>query len=279
MASSSLTPIPTNRAFDALAADYDAAFTDRVLGRWLRSMVWQHMADAFEPGQHVLELGCGTGEDAVWLAQRGVSVTATDAATRMLEMTRKKVDAAGVRDRVSVAQLDIEVLQRGRLTDAGNHPVLDTVFDGALSNFGPLNCVADRPALASNLARLVRPGGRLVLVLMGPLCPWEILWYLGHAHVRTAFRRFRSGHEAIVGGTPFRVWYPSLRRLARDFEPHFSLCTPAGIGLFLPPSELGGLVEKAPRAFALAAKLDLRMSRTLPWLVLNDHYLVVMERR
>ena len=44
----------------------------------LRGRVWQTLERTFTPGQHILELACGTGEDALWLAQRGIQVTATD---------------------------------------------------------------------------------------------------------------------------------------------------------------------------------------------------------
>ena len=68
-------------------------------------MVWRQLARAFAPGQHMLELGCGTGEDAVWLAQHGLTVTATDASSAMLEQTRRKADAAGVGDSVRVVRV------------------------------------------------------------------------------------------------------------------------------------------------------------------------------
>ncbi|HEX5164835.1 MAG TPA: methyltransferase domain-containing protein, partial [Thermomicrobiales bacterium] len=95
-------PIPA-APFDSVAAGYDDAFTSHQLGHWLREMVWQRMAASFAPGQHVLELGCGTGEDALWLAQRGVHVTATDASPAMLAETRRKVERAGLGEFVTVA--------------------------------------------------------------------------------------------------------------------------------------------------------------------------------
>lgn len=274
MASSdSVAVLASAHAFDAVASEYDVAFTDRLLGRWLREIVWQRLGNVFEPGQHILELGCGTGEDAVWLARRGLRVTATDASPAMLEITRHKADIAGVSAQVNVAALDLNSL------DSADVELNDT-YDGIVSNFGPLNCVEDRRALAGTLARIVRPGGRVVLVVMGPACPWEIAWFLGHGKVRAAFRRFRSGQRANVGRRGgVRVWYPSPRRLRLEFESHFTVLETAGVGLLLPPSALGGLVDRAPRFFALLARVDRRLAETFPWRWLNDHYLVVLERR
>jgi SAM-dependent methyltransferase len=285
--------------FDAVATGYDAAFTSQRLGQWLREMVWDRLAASFTPGQHVLELGCGTGEDAIWLAKRGVHVTATDVSHAMLAETRRKVDQAGVGEWVTVAEVDMNALaplrkplpnpspEKGGTSDRTYQkaPLLAGeglgrgFFDGAFSNFGPLNCVEDRPALFTMLAQSIHPGGRLVLVVMGPACPWEIIWFLGHGNLRAARRRFRDGADARVGDSTLRVWYPSQRRLRAELEPSFRTLEVAGIGLLLPPSDMGGLVERAPKLAERLARIDRRMAQTLPWRWLNDHYLLVLERR
>ena len=51
--------------FDGVASTYDAAFSDRRLGRYLRGLVREWAGPCFATGSRVLELGCGTGEDAV----------------------------------------------------------------------------------------------------------------------------------------------------------------------------------------------------------------------
>lgn len=274
MGSSQLAPVPpTTQPFDAVAAGYDASFTHQRLGSWLREIVWERMADAFEPGQHVLELGCGTGEDALWLARHGVQVTATDVSAEMLAVTRRKRDAAGLME-----QIDVRALDLNDLAEAGSD-LATASFDGVVSNFGPVNCVRDRAALWSLLARVVRPGGRIVLVVMGPVCPWEMVWLAGHGHPRAAMRRFRAGAPARVGGSEIRVWYPSQRRVRRELAPAFRTLDVAGVGLLLPPSEHGALVERAPRLAGRLAQVDKRNAGRLPWRWLNDHYVLVMERR
>lgn len=94
-------------AFDGLAPDYDATFSDLDLGRLLRRSAWTWLDRAFGPGDRVLELGCGTGLDAVHLASRGVAVVATDASMAMLEVTRGRVASANAGDLVRVARLDL----------------------------------------------------------------------------------------------------------------------------------------------------------------------------
>jgi SAM-dependent methyltransferase len=173
--------------FDSMAADYDQAFTDTLIGARMRQAVWRRLDAAFCPGAHVLELNCGTGEDAVYLARRGVHVLATDISSAMLAAARAKVERAGLHELVQVEQLDI--------TRLAEHAAGPRHFDGALSNFGGLNCVADLAAAARGLAAHLRPGAPALLCVMGPLVPWEWAWYLWRRQPRKAFRRLRPRPE------------------------------------------------------------------------------------
>lgn len=264
---------PSSDAFDAFAAEYDARFTDTTLGRWLRRRVWGILAQCFRPGDHILELTCGTGEDAIWLAQQGVRVTATDGSPRMIEAARRKAAAAGVSDRVAFATLDIDAAHDEEWRLMGIPP---TGFDGVLSNFGGLNVIETWRPLAEKLGGMVKPGGWLVLAPMGPICPWETLWHVAHADLRTAFRRFRSPATALVGATPIPIWYPAAPRLRRDFAPWFRPEYTESLGLWLPPSYLSHLVDRFPHLFGWLDRMEARTARlTRGW---GDHYIIVFRR-
>lgn len=274
--------------FDAVAAEYDSHFTHHQLGRWLREAVHRHLADLVQPGAHVLELGCGTGEDALWLARHGAHVTATDASAAMLKIAARKTAAAGLSEQITFAQVDLLGNGEWGIGSAESspkppipYPLLPTPqYDAVLANFGVLNCLPDRRALASTLARWVRPGGRMALVVMSPICPWEIIWHLAHGQIRTALRRFRSGVRAHVGrGTTVRVWYPSPRRLQQEFTLHFHHVQTVGIGTLLPPSYLAHLVNRWPHFFEHVAGWDQQLGQRWPWTWLNDHYLAIFERK
>jgi SAM-dependent methyltransferase len=168
--------------FDALAADYDRCFTASVIGRRMRAAVWRRLDKAFVAGERVLELNCGTGEDAIHLGARGVRILATDGSPAMLSRARAKIEATGLSATIEVERLRIENL--ADLAGLGT-------FDGAVSNFGGLNCVNDLPCVASRLAVLLRPGARVLLCVMGPTVPWEWAWYLAHGQPGKAARRLR----------------------------------------------------------------------------------------
>ena len=257
---------PVASPFDALAADYDRQFTDSLLGGILRRAVWRRLDAAFAPGMRVLELGCGTGEDAVHLGARGVQVLATDGSAAMVEAARRKAVKAGLAGLVEARRLSFERL--GDLPEAG--------FDGAFSNFGAVNCAADLAALAADLARVLKPGAPVLLCVMGPLVPWEWLWFGLRGDLRSAFRRLRRGGVLWRG---LRVVYPSPRGLARLFRPGFRVTRRAAVGALVP---LPAAEPWARRHRDLAARLDARERRwetawPLPWLA--DHYLLELARR
>ncbi|MGH7507424.1 MAG: SAM-dependent methyltransferase, partial [Longimicrobiales bacterium] len=177
--------------FDGLAADYDARFTGSTIGCLLRSAVWRRLEAHFPSGTHVLELGCGTGEDAVHLAEVGVRVLATDAAPAMLDAASRKARSHGVADRVAFASLALESLGAGSAGRAPPEVERAAPFDGAFSNFGALNCVLDLTPIAAALAALLPAGAPVVLTIMGPLCAWEWAWFLARARPATALRRLR----------------------------------------------------------------------------------------
>jgi SAM-dependent methyltransferase len=164
------------QAFDRLAPAYDETFSHSPIGSYLRGRVQRRLDRHFLAGDQVLELGCGTGEDALYLAQRGVQVTATDSSQVMLDITRSKATGNPL---LRVIPLDIR------------QPILDDErqFEGCLANFGPLNVLTDRRPLAKWLAAWIKPGGIAGLGVMGPLCLWEIGWHSLHGDFPALKRR------------------------------------------------------------------------------------------
>jgi len=168
--------------FDAIAERYDETFTTSKIGKAQRSSVWKELEKAFRPGDRVLEIGCGTGIDACFLAERGVSVVACDNSPRMIAVATHRIKESEKKRLVRLHLLAAENISS--LRNGGS-------FDGAFSNFGALNCVEDLEQFANDLATLLKPGATALLCWMGPCCLWEITWYLARGKPGKAVRRFR----------------------------------------------------------------------------------------
>ena len=263
------TPHIAGAAFDRMAAQYDARFTFSMVGRTQRDVVWQRAAAVFVPGSRVLELNCGTGEDAMFLARRGVSVMACDASAQMIERAsiRKGQEA---RD----ASVDFQVLPIERLHELAAQPL----FDGVFSNFSGLNCVADLPTVFKELAMLLRPGAELLLCLSTRFCVWEILHYAVKGNFRKAVRRCRGRSLASFDELSFLVYYPTIRSLRNAFGQAFRLRSVTGIGITVPPSYMESWMSKHPRMLAVLKRVDAVVCSWPLFRSAGDHMLLYVER-
>jgi ubiquinone/menaquinone biosynthesis C-methylase UbiE len=255
-------------AFDAMADHYDDLFTFSVVGRAQRDVVWDRAAATFLPGSHILEINCGTGEDALFLANRGISVTACDAAGQMIEhaKARKELEAPA-------ASINFHVLPTERLCELPKEPL----FDGVFSNFSGLNCVADLRAVSKELAMRIQPGARLLLCLSTRFCLWEILHYTAKGDFHKALRRCRGVSQAKFDGHSFFVYYPTMRSLRRSFQ-EFRLRSVTGVGITTPPSYLEGWVSKHPRLLTAMQYFDKAVCDLPLFRNIGDHVLLSMER-
>lgn len=252
-------------AFEGMADDYDKRFTRTLIGATLRAAVWRRYAAHFCSGSRVLEMNCGTGEDALWLARRGVQVLATDISPAMLRIAERKLLASPGCAPVQFQRLAWEEL--GGL-DA-------PLMDGALSNFGGLNCVADLPGAARALALKLRCGAVAVLCIMGPKVPWEWLWFLVQGRADKAFRRLRADGTEWAGT---RIYYPSIAESQSAFLPHFRLLKICAVGALVPPPYAERWAQGAPRVIAALDRVERRLESFWPLPQFADHYVLELER-
>jgi SAM-dependent methyltransferase len=256
--------------FDTLANTYDLDFSASPLARHLRARVHARLQAAFPPGTHTLELGCGTGDDALFMAQQGVHVLATDSSPQMLNATRRKTQHNA---NVTVAPLDLQALPQGFAHEW-------SLFDGVYSNFGPLNCLTDWRLLAEWLAARMPAGGRALFGVMAPFCLWEVAWHAAHAEFRVAFRRLgRSSFQPAYETGIIPIAYPSVRRLSADFAPYFRRVNVYPLGLLLPPSDVYGVIERRPLWLRRLIRWDDRLSRYGVLSNFADHYWIEFVRR
>ncbi len=256
-------------AFDRMAGSYDAVFTESAIGRAQRGVVWAALKRVFRAGDRVLELNCGTGEDALFLAGRGVSVVACDASVGMIEVAERRKSLRSL-----YGSLQFRVLRNEDLAVLASR----AGFDGALSNFSGLNCVADLRQVALDLGRLIKPGGSALICISTRVCLWEIAWYGARANFKKAFRRVRGSAVAHLDGISVPVWYPTIRRMRQIFSPVFRLRSIRAVGLFVPPSYVESWACRHKRVLAGLEAMD-RIFAAWPLLrCAGDHVLLEFER-
>jgi ubiquinone/menaquinone biosynthesis C-methylase UbiE len=146
---------PNISGYNTWSATYDQ---DRNATRDLEGLALRELL-ADLPGTDILELGCGTGKNTVWLAGRCQRLVATDFSPGMLDHALAKVDAP----HVEFMELDLR----------GDWPFADGSFDG-MSVSLVLEHIADLGHVFREASRVLRPGGWFYI---GELHPFK--QYLG----------------------------------------------------------------------------------------------------
>ena len=264
-----LAPPPAALVFDQMASEYDDVFTNSMIGRAQRETVWNMLTQIFGSGDHILELNCGTGEDALFLARNGVSVTACDTSEQMI-----RIASSRLRTEAPHAAVEFNLLPTERLRDLKT----TATFDGAFSNFSGLNCVADLKQTADDLATLLATGTPLLICLSTRFCVWEMLWFLAHGNLRKAFRRCSGHATAKVGDVIVDVYYPTVSMLQSLFSPSFALRSYRGIGVTVPPSYAESWIRMHPKLLKIFRTIDRSISALPGFRVLGDHVLLHFER-
>ena len=261
---------PAAIAFDSVASTFDSRF-----GAWesvaaQRRAVRSMLLSTFLPAGHILELGGGTGEDAAFLAERGYKVLLTDPSPTMVAHADAKLKPLGGQAQVADGE-DLEAFAASHLSSNGQ------LFDGAFSNFAPLNCIVDLNPVARGLARILKPGACAMLVLFGTFCPGEMITETLRGRPHLALRRCkRKEAPARLAGHAFNIMYHRGAAIQRAFSPWFVLEQRFGIGVTVPPSAAEPWITRHPRLLSAMERIDSSVSG--PLAALGDHILYKLRR-
>jgi len=258
----------TAQPFDSVADAYDEWFEKSSVTRAIRNVVHKSCAKYFHPGDHLLELNCGTGTDAQFLTATGIRVTATDASPSMIERARSKLSGE-----LASGLAELEVLA---FEDLASLP--ETAFDGVLSNFGGLNCARDPDRVLHEVALRMKPGGAFIACLLNRRCAWEMMSFLARGKFAEALRRHRQA-EVKVGHIMVPVTYYTPRSFSRLLRTYFIVEEIYGLNILSPGPNSRGFVAKFPGITKFLLGADRFVRGLPPFSGLGDHFVVVARRR
>lgn len=205
--------------FQTLAQKYDSWF-QTPHGRY----VWQTEREMIlslalvKPGDHIADIGCGTGIYTAELLAAGASVTALDISPEMLEINKQRNAAYG--EQAAFLQ-----------GDAAKLPLADNSFDAVISVTAMEFFEEPGPCLKEML-RIVKPGGYMVVATLNRLSLWAMQ------------RRVKSWLRPTIFSN---ASFYSLGDVRRMLEPYYSINAWRG-GVFVPPFAPARLIE-SPDSF------------------------------
>lgn len=206
----------------------------------------------------VLDLGCGDGDDIMFLARKGHHVLATEDSEEALETARTRIHESGFTDQVTFRCLD----------PSRFHGLsFRRQFDLALTDFCFLNQFSPEQlrSFAAAAATWIRPGGHLVAILRPRFRLWDSTYRL----LKTA-----DSHRQPAA----RNWIHPPAFLSRIFTPAFATRRVVALGIVLPPLASHNFGQRHPRLLRALSHVERRL-QPLPGLsAISDHYLIHFER-
>ena len=261
--------------FDILAESYDADFTQSSIGQLQRKRVWKLVNPVLQSNNHplnILEINCGTGEDAFHFIRMGHTVTATDASVVMIEKAVQKAEVLKINtDKLQFIQCSFIQLPE-------YFP--DKKFDLIFSDFGGINCINEDEIaqLSKDLSKMLAPDGRLFFVVMSRFCLWETGYYFFKRKFGTAFRRWKKNPSFEVDGHQMPIFYYSPGCLRKLFSPFFSSRQTFPVGLFIPPSYLENQFSNRKQLLHKLDRWEAFFGRYALFSFCADHFCIIFER-
>jgi cyclopropane fatty-acyl-phospholipid synthase-like methyltransferase len=225
----------------------------------------------------VLELNCGTGEDAIWFAKKGYTVLATDISNEMIGVAKQK--AKGI-DNLKFQQLDINNLcdiPKKRRT-SGETSNYDLIF----SNFGGLNCLNSDHLhnFFKNASKMINENGKLILVIMPKNTLWERVYFSFKGQIKKSKRRnTNKSLQVNVAEKAVETWYFNPKEIEKIAQVYFKVIKTKPIGFFIPPSYLEPFFRKHKLLLSILNIFEKSIGKIEFLSRFSDHYLIELKEK
>jgi ubiquinone/menaquinone biosynthesis C-methylase UbiE len=258
-------------AFSNQSVKFDAIYATNTIVKYKRERVRQHVQQFILPNSTILELNSGTGEDAIWFAQNGHTIHATDISKGMQQQLQQKVKALNLQHLVTN-----ELISFTQLQNLQQQKKYDYIF----SNFAGLNCTGKLDKVLQSFTGLLNPGAKITLVILPEFCLWEFM-LLFKGQFKTAFRRLFSskGVTAHVEGEYFTCWYYNPSFIKQQLQNEFNLLSVEGLCTLVPPSYMEGFAEKHPRLYNFLKIKEGKWKSKWPWKFIGDYYIISLQKK
>lgn len=151
---------------DNIAESYDDILNKNRFSEILRSIFQNILVQNIQQGNNILDLGCGTGEDALFLANNGFNVTAVDISPNMIEIAQSKAGAKDSNKNLQFFCSDMESF----INENKNK------FDAIISNFNAVNYVKDLNSFSLSLSASLNKNGKLIFTVLNKLSISEVFY-------------------------------------------------------------------------------------------------------
>lgn len=253
--------------FDDLSQDYDNLHNNWVI-QWMRAITRRYIP-SFNGKKNCLEIGCGTGLDAVWLIENGWEIVCTDVSPKMCGRTENRI-----RNEFGTFPIQCQIFPWSTAQLLENLPELEMKFDLIYSSMGALNCEPNLGNLLRGMRVFLASGGKIVVTIMNRLSWWNNFKRIPKLKKGI----FRTRKASLLAGrheVPVNLY--SIKEIDKVFGRYYRVETLKTFPCLLPPPYTLSKV-KSSTILATIARFENSLQKTVlrPY---GDHILVVATHR
>ncbi len=259
-------------AFDSASEEYDFTISHNFINTWIRQRSIEALLRHTRPNDVLVEVGCGTGTEAILIAPYVLRIVATDISDKMLQILRLKIQARGLGQKILPVKAGASQISLVNRFVNGSRVALAYSFNGAL------NCEPQMGKFVSELSTLLEKGGRFICSIRNTFCLSEAISHALVLQFGDMAPRKKQPIMVSVGGKDIPSVYYSPHTFARFFYSDFKLENQIALPGILPPAYLNDFYLKLRSKLALLERLEPLLSKRFPLNALGDQTLFVFRK-
>jgi SAM-dependent methyltransferase len=259
-------------AFDSASEEYDFTIGSNFINVWIRDRSIAEVLRYARPGDILLEIGCGTGTEAIRMSKRVRGIVATDISSSMISLLRRKIEARRLGGKIQ--PLELRAIDVGLARDylPGGWTSIAYSFNGAL------NCEPNVREFPRELWNALEPGGLFICSIRNRLCLEESLVQGALLRFRSMAPRKRQPKMVSVGGMDIPAYYYYPWEFANLFTPYFKVKRSMALPAIIPPPYLNDLYVRFRSRLKLFEWADAALAHVFPFNTFGDQTLFVFQK-
>ncbi len=262
-----------SEAFDSASEEYDFTISHNYINTWIRKRSISELLSVVKPDDTLVEIGCGTGAEAIEVSKYVSRIIATDISERMIEILRKKIQAKNLLGKIIPLQTRAADIRKASDVVEGSK------IEAAYSFNGALNCEPDLDQFVEGLSRVLAPGGYFVCSVRNSFCLGEALSHAAVLQFDRMTPRKKQPVMVSVGGMDIPAFYYPPAAFAEFFAARFTLRKIIGLPAFLPPAYLSDYYVKFKNVASVLEKFELVLGDHFPFNRFGDQTLFIFQNR
>jgi len=259
-------------AFDSAAEEYDFTISNNYINTWIREKSINELLQLVGRDDTLVEIGCGTGAEAIIISKRVGRIVATDISPKMIDLLKVKIRAKGLSGKIFPALVRAAEISKVTKLTEGKRVTAAYSFNGAL------NCEPNLSRFVDELDSTLQEGGHFVCTIRNSLCLAEVLSHAAVFQFDRMTPRKKQPVMVSVGGIDIPSFYYSPGTFAKYFGEKFKLRKLIGLPAILPPAYLSDYYVKFKRISPILERTESLVSRRFPFNRLGDQTLFVFQK-